>query len=878
MFLFYHSQQKEDNINFFKGNLFETLLKNYLTISGYDVTLRKKSNSLEYDIEGINRTTKHTVIGEAKAHTKNMSGQIISSFVGKLIPLGLMEKKVHGLFLSTSALTAEAEDYFSKVENLGITCKTGQDLFNDIHKALGLPALQPIEIKASREGYDIVATNILQTDTGIFLVYLMKLKTSGTPAWFTLYSNSGDEVTDLAFIDNMKSSTPELAGFEHTFLSTHLKNNEDNKENRDIPSTLRVAREWDDYRLPAGPSVFVGREVFIKKTIEQIKNNEIPNIIQIKSRSGVGKSSVLSYIDNVLKETNIVTEIHDSRDIKTIYDVYSIVSRFVKSNSIPLDFTEIEKLLIAHQTKNDGKQSVILVDQFESTFVNPDIFHAYETLATIIANIKNGLYLVLARKNDQLTTYDDTKISLTRINSLSINYVLPDFERSESITLMEKINASANNALSKEILPYVIEFAQGFPWLLKRTMAHILKLTRKGSSHKELISSGLKLDDLFEEELEGLDEIEKDYLTKIASKLPAGFKELQIQFDEDPMLVKVLDKLTESRLLRLSGDTYDTYNDVFKEYLVYKKLPEFRPLTIYRMSPSSVLPPFHKIIKFKKITIHTLSKNLDVSEGHAFNLVKELRSLDLLQASSDGWIIPTNVKDIYTQGGLSTFIRKKLLDNDLVSKIITCAINGSPINENELPKFFIEQYPFIEASEKTWRLYSTTLKSWLVTLNIIDISQDGKMILPDVDIKDVMKKLGNLNEISGRTSNNGLFLPVTSFSKLKEAMEMLLNGKEITNKELLKAKLDLANADILVGTILVVSTEEELKDSLYELLNNESLAELWEALRTNSPCLDIFNKILGGNYAQATLRWRLRKMSSLAKAVGLIPNKRSKYI
>ncbi|QHQ26002.1 hypothetical protein [Pectobacterium parvum] len=134
-----------------------------------------------------------------------------------------------------------------------------------------------------------------------------------------------------------------------------------------------------------------------------------------------------------------------------------------------------------------------------------------------------------------------------------------------------------------------------------------------------------------------------------------------------------------------------------------------------------------------------MSKNLDVSEGHAFNLVKELRSLDLLQASSDGWIIPTNVKDIYTQGGLSTFVRKKLLDNDLVSKIITNALNGLPINENELPKFFIEQYLFIEASEKTWRLYSTTLKSWLATLNIIDISQDGKMILPDVDIKDVMK-------------------------------------------------------------------------------------------------------------------------------------------
>ncbi|TOL44301.1 hypothetical protein, partial [Vibrio parahaemolyticus] len=78
------------------------------------------------------------------------------------------------------------------------------------------------------------------------------------------------------------------------------------------------------------------------------------------------------------------------------------------------------------------------------------------------------------------------------------------------------------------------------------------------------------------------------------AKLPADFKELQVHFDEDPILVKVLDKLTASRLVRLSGSTYDTYNDVFKEYLVYEKLPEFRPLTIYRMYPSTLLSQFHK--------------------------------------------------------------------------------------------------------------------------------------------------------------------------------------------------------------------------------------------------------------------------------------------
>jgi len=52
MFLFYHSSQDEKNISYYKGLLFEELLKAYLEQSGYNVELRKKHNSLEYDIEG----------------------------------------------------------------------------------------------------------------------------------------------------------------------------------------------------------------------------------------------------------------------------------------------------------------------------------------------------------------------------------------------------------------------------------------------------------------------------------------------------------------------------------------------------------------------------------------------------------------------------------------------------------------------------------------------------------------------------------------------------------------------------------------------------------------------------------------------------------
>ena len=68
-----------------------------------------------------------------------MSGQTVAAFVGKLLPLGLLEKKVHGLFLSLSPLTPEAEDYFRTVENMGLTTKVGKELYNQITATLHLP-------------------------------------------------------------------------------------------------------------------------------------------------------------------------------------------------------------------------------------------------------------------------------------------------------------------------------------------------------------------------------------------------------------------------------------------------------------------------------------------------------------------------------------------------------------------------------------------------------------------------------------------------------------------------------------------------------------------------------------------------------------------
>ncbi|WP_140169158.1 hypothetical protein, partial [Vibrio parahaemolyticus] len=87
-------------------------------------------------------------------------------------------------------------------------------------------------------------------------------------------------------------------------------------------------------------------------------------------------------------------------------------------------------------------------------------------------------------------------------------------------------------------------------------------------------------------------------------------------------------------------------------------------------------------------------------------------------------MIPTNVKDIYSQGLLAGYLRRKIMDNVLVETIVSGLMAGERISESDIPDMFSRLYPYIDASDKTWGQYSTVLKSWLLSLKIIEIEKN----------------------------------------------------------------------------------------------------------------------------------------------------------
>lgn len=878
MFLFHHSAQTESNATYYKGTLFEHFLKNVFERLGYRVSLRAKHNSLEYDIEGENIATSQKIIGEAKAHENTISGKDVSAFVGKLLPLGLVEKKVHGIFLSTSSFSPEAENFFGTLQAFDIKRFCGRYLYDLACEKLDLPKTISLEGKLLN-GYKLLSDYVLVTDTGYYKVLICCSRENATPDSFFVFDKIGNQISEATYLSKLKQHTNELQDCEFVID----KHSVSVATGRVIEVGIRLSDDWTDYKLPAAPKFFIGRTSTLSAIDESIfKFNA--SLIQIKSRSGVGKSSLLAFLSHKYSKAGFNVELHDSRDIKSSLDIFLLVQRFTKSKNLSKDFKDVYDQVNVF-TKKLSQKAFFLVDQFESTFTRKEIFETYESLLNVFQSFSSSIVVVIARKNDQLTTFDDTHISLDKINSLSKSVTLKDFEKDEAVELIKRITSAWGSKIDKEVLSYVLEFSQGFPWLIKRTMAHLLRQLNDGISQGDLIATGLKLDDLFNEELEGLDEIQLDYLYRIVQVLPASYQQLHKIFDEDPLLTKMLDLLTKLRLIRLSGSTYDTYNDVLKEYIVYKKLPSFKQKSLYRISATAAINNFHRVIPLEKFEIDDVTSTLKIAQGSAFNFIREWKTLNLVESETGGWKIPQIVLDVCKQGRLGDFVRREIAKNEPVSRILNILSQEKKMKEETLVEILKEEFPFLEISSATWDVYARFLVSWLLVLQLVEVDKESDMyVLPAKPRAEVVNDLGNLTNVkTGRRAQRDDFTPNTRYSVSLQLLLKLFAKKQKSSIDHLKLSSEEKKgfSDLKLGGwiedgSLTVSSVEEFKEEASALLR-EKHRYLWDAAKNNGELLKVVKEHFGNAGTTSTMTYVTKVLLSWGKGLGIIENKRYKY-
>lgn len=834
MIFFLNLDNPSKSKSYDKGILFEKLCKRIIADSGYhDIDIRVIKDNLEYDIRAKSKLDGHQLIGEAKAYESKIKDEIMI-FISKMLVEWGTNKDTIGLFISTSEITAPVRGHIEKIVSQGykIIHICGEEIIEKLNQFSNYPTFENIKktsfkVTNQKSGETI----LLVTDRGDYYVQLLIKPNDTMPSLFCIFDIYGQLIEDKIFYQQIKNEFEILESLDMYIFDSSLSK---------IPKLDDFSREstfmgviygkgWFDYQFPTPPDKFIGRERSIEiflRFVEEARNGTGKiHTCQILSRSGVGKSSLTIKLNDIVNLSKDIGIVIDSRNIRSeleILEIFQILIRDINEKlKINIEFpqTTIDIIRILNDVNSNLLQNnnvaVIFLDQFESVFSKQKIYNQLLDLIYEINSMDYNIVFCISRKNDQPTTYDESAmIDMEKLNGISKKIKLDDFEYDDSKKLIEKLNKEIGKPLIKQLKEQVLEISGGFPWLLKKYCAHIIKLSKQGYTQIQISEAGMQLDDLFEEELNSLDEILREFFERLIYFLPATYYEITETFDDLDLRYKLTSLQNEHRLIRLTGRTYDTYNDVLKEYVKTGHILINRKY-IFRLAHTSILPIFQEIVEKNMQSIDDISEKgkRKYSRGTLYIKLNEMKRLELIEGTNRNFKVNQSAYKSLQEGNLANYLNSVLKKNTLTKRIIEKLFIEKKLHVESVKDILQNEMQFIEASNNVWLTYARYYCGWLKVagiceyrnnfLNIPNEKYDGFVLhgddnyLPTVYMEQIERfvevcsqaagsvSLGEIAVLMKRKSLNGL-VAAADFLELivinyKGVVEISNSGRSFTS-------------------------------------------------------------------------------------------------
>ncbi len=216
----------------------------------------------------------------------------------------------------------------------------------------------------------------------------------------------------------------------------------------------------------------------------------------------------------------------------------------------------------------------------------------------------------------------------------------------------------------------------------------------------------------------------------------------------------------DMRLVRLIGRTYDTYNDVFKEYLKTGKIP-LPTKYIFRSAASTTRKVLEAVIVHNCQSVKALTEQLSgLTYGTIQNVLRELRMLELVETSRGVLSVDQETKDAYQRGELDALFKDKVRQrNGLVRDVLNRIAIQDQITLKQLAEYLREGLPVLEVLDKSWNRYALTFAGWLISFGLVR---------PGQIVGERSRAVGGTRSAKNRTE---MFLPSIYITELTQTIE-----------------------------------------------------------------------------------------------------------
>jgi Restriction endonuclease/Novel STAND NTPase 1 len=868
-----------------KGKLFERLVGELVEHLGYqDIELRRSIGGKEYDIKAKAKLGGRVLIGQAKAWDSTVGAKELSEFVGSLDNEDIPDD-AEGLFISLTDLTPQAHEFLSKLKRNKkerILTIVGDQIFDYLER-IGFASIQEIKRRAKNYFQNKAGdTYFLVSNRGNFFIQLLVRHDETRPKAFCVFNSDCELISESEFGVLLQQHIEELR--ELTFL-THRG---------DFKSVLDLSigsigpgpdgANWFEYKLPAPPQYFIGRQKHIdhfQSFISDVQQDRINiRVYQVLSPSGVGKTSFMRKLQSSSVQPSYF---EDARNFRSSVDLLVLMQEFLNSCKIALGVPETvptDTASVLNRFSKVGRVlqkqrlvGIIFVDQFESLFLKSELYTQFLDLIARVTHDAKYVVFCIARRNDQPTTFDDRmSLDLQRLVGMSCSIELRDFSRSEVMELLSHLSDEIGQVAKQKLLNVALEFAaSGYPWLCKRVGAHIRDaVVKKGITQETLIQSSISPEELFDEDLAELDIFDREFLKELAKYLPATLDDLSQKYDVKPLTTK-LRMFHDMRLVRLIGRTYDTYSDLFKEYLKTGEVP-LPTRYVFRSAPSTTKRVLDTIVKHNCKKVRDIAKLAGkISQDTVQNVLRELRLLELVETTRGNLKFDQEVSNAYQEGKLDSLLRERILrKNTLVREVLNRIAVQDQITFEQLTDYLKESLPVLDASDESWNDYTRLFVNWLSSFNLIR----SKQVVMDT---------------TSPTAKSDIYLPSVYISVLVLAMEKF-RQKDSTKKTAISSqqlidcmKLGLIefdqSKDFLkitdLGRIFVSDPIERIKiikNFLLSLPYVHYYMNFIEVSRRRN--MDVFKQVIGNvGFTDETWLWRAKVFANWLEFANLVTRK-----
>lgn len=716
-----------------RGKLFERLMADVLRRSGYRVDRVPSTNyaGMEIDIEGTHTVTTHPLYAECKCYESEVDSPKFQAFFGKFITRWRKDARAHGLFIAIPGMNSHAKAFYNE------NCATETDFtVRLLEEDAVLDSLVQSGKLASLDVFSraVPATrgtpgerDILITESGIVVVQRIIPPGTLVPSHITLFDAQGSPITDRASLDHIIDLDPELRSYELLVLGADEPLVASKfAEAEETIVEVKGGTECFEFQFPASPEHFVGRRGVLSEVSDLVSKVSTGATatrgILFEANSGWGKSSCALACSELLRKDGHLAIVIDSRSASSAQFILRVIeyvaAAFTGHGELPLFMEKITgfegaaKLLInlGDALKVEGKVAMIILDQFENLFFLPDAFKRIRDLFLKVAGATTNILFGFCWKTDLVGLTNEFPYQLRdSIKSASRTIQVSKFSEGETNALLDKLSSEIRWPVRKDLRFFLSEFSQGYPWLLKKLCAHVKAQREAGVSQAEIANGLLNVEQLFEEDMNGLSPDEEEALRRIAKMSPVPVVDLA-----DELKPQILQSLIDRRLIVRIGTKLDIYWDIFRDFLNTGKVPA-QEQYLPRLGPRSIFKACRGLVDAgRPIPTADLATQLGLSAQSTYNVIHEMRMLGLAKVEREALTLQlplSSEKDL--PRAFTQHLGDKLRRNRLVQFLLTAIEIRGELTLIEVADLLREKCPYISASASTWKGYAEVFCGWM---------------------------------------------------------------------------------------------------------------------------------------------------------------------